>query len=82
VDLSIRSLPTVLTLSHRTDGVTTRNSKAGLGMSITLHYRAVNGAIILAMPAGMDARIGIFSITLNNQRSKLATRHFDDCNTC
>lgn len=82
MDLSIRSLPTVLTLGHGTDGITTRNSKAGLSMSVTPHYRAVNVAIILAMPAGMDARIGIFSVTLNNQRSKFATRQIDDCNTC
>lgn len=78
MNLAIRSLPTVLTLGHGTDGVTTRNSKAGLGMSVTLQYRAVNGVIILAMPAGMNARSGIFSITLKYQRSKFATRQFDD----
>ncbi len=82
MNLPISSLPTVLALDHGTDGVTTRDSKAGLGVGVTLQYRAVNGIIIQAMPAGMDTRIGIFGITLNNQRSKLATRQFDDCNTC
>lgn len=36
LNLAIWSLPTILTLGHGTDGITTRDSKAGLGMSVTL----------------------------------------------